>query len=88
MSDDEVHIYGIVWTTGDALCNDLYIHGSDAMLKAADNFSGSITVYGNLEAYGWMCNSGSYNLTVNLYGNLSIGYHFMPQSFNWRGGGR
>lgn len=61
--------------------------GADAVIKAADNAHGSITVYGDLTSTGWVSNSGSYNLTVNLYGNLSISYHFVPYAFNWLGAG-
>lgn len=84
---DDVYIHGIVHTAGPAACHDLHVVGADAVIKAADNASGSVTVYGNLTSSGWVSNSASYNLTVNLYGNLSIAYHFVPYAFNWLGAG-
>jgi len=86
-AEDDVYIHGIVYTAGPAECHDLHVVGADAVIKAADNAHGSITVYGDLTSTGWVSNSGSYNLTVNLYGNLSISYHFVPYAFNWLGAG-
>jgi len=86
-ADDDVIINGIVHVIGENSCNNLSIVGSDAMLKSADNSHGTLTVYGNLTSSGWVTSSASYNLTLNLYGNLSISYNFVPHNFNWLGTG-
>jgi hypothetical protein len=85
--DDDVYIHGIVFIVGENSCHDLHIIGADSMLKAGDLAAGTINVLGDLTSTGWVSNSASYNLTVNLWGNLSINYHFVPQTFNWQGSG-
>ncbi|HPN40855.1 MAG TPA: hypothetical protein PKX36_04930 [Candidatus Cloacimonadota bacterium] len=86
-ADDDVYIHGIVFVIGENSCNHLDIQGSDAMIKCGDNASGTLTVNGNLTTSGWVTSSASYNLTLNLYGNLSINYNFVPHNFNWLGTG-
>ncbi len=86
-ADDDVIIRGIVFVVGENSCNNLTIQGSDAMLKCADNSHGTLTVYGDLSTSGWVTSSASYNLTLNLYGNLSLYYNFFPHTFNWLGTG-
>lgn len=85
--DDDVYIHGIVYVAGAESCNNLHIIGADAMLKCSDLAHGTVTVYGDISSSGWVSNSASYNLTVNLYGDLSLGYHFIPHTFNWLGSG-
>ncbi len=85
-AEDDVFIHGIVTLFGQNYCNNLSVIGADAMLQASVTSSGTITVYGDLSTSGWI-SSSNYNLTVNLYGDLDISYHFVPYSFNWLGSG-
>jgi len=85
-AEDDVFIHGIVTLYGQNYCHNLSVIGADAMLQASGTSSGTITIYGDLSTSGWI-SSSNYNLTVNLYGDLDISYHFVPYAFNWLGSG-